>query len=474
MTSENNKQTLETKKIRSYCDSIARELNEFSSTYNVIVIITGAQSNSDALLEKQSEILELPHGQNFFNKLKTYLSSSTPHSGVVGIITENKKALLGLQSKERFTAIVNLDAAGLEEEAQIKEDVYALIANFISITEDIKNKNESLFSVHNEITAPKWTEVENATRNILADTFAGAIMQLNGNKTAFRNIAKRRAHDSFTRLQFYDATAYPFPTIMETAILAYEDVLASAHIKDNAFKIAINTAQEVRQSLEENAVLQWQSFIRPAREMAAADIPIQQILGAAVYTSDNVYNRTFAHMIAEIINCDPAPIIQFDGYNAFADLESQQRAHRIACLEILDFAMQESLGRDKPVIYIEIAEKNCQMLFEGKPCGWCAPAIFEVAKTLNADPNTTKERISEIFSEHTHMLQWDVIRIVHRNLLGMRAQGKEITFNTLIDILRQEDETRDAAISMKTLQNLLALKKAATPSQPFLWEDFID
>ena len=176
-------------------------------------------------------------------------------------------------------------------------------------------------------------------------------------------------------------------------------------------------------------------------------------------------------MMSETLKIAAAPIIDFSGYNAFADPESQNRAHKMACLETFEYAHLKSLVEQRAATFIDFAEQNCLLLLESKPCGWCAPALVAVAQELNRNKDADKEVLFEIFSNEINAINWSHIRKINKNLIDRRLNNKTNDFNIIIDMLRQEDETRDAALTIKTLKNLVAIKKAANPMQPFHWED---
>lgn len=474
MTSENNEQTISIKKARQHCDNIARQLNAHKSNYHIIFTITGAQSNEKAIVEKQSQILQLPHGQNLQNKLKRHLDANNAKSAVVGIITEEKKKMMGLLTQEHYTALVNLNTDSTEDHTILKTDIFGLIWQFISIIKDIESQNERLITKQNDVTSPKWNNLETARRQMLSDAFGASILQINELKTAIKHVAKHRAEESFEQLKSYDAKQYPFPAIMETTELVYQDLFHTRLAKESSFQTALNITEEIKHSIDENTALQWQTFIDPARDMAWAAVPVPQILGAAIYTSDNVYNRSLAQLISEILNSTPTPIIEFDGYNAFSDIDGQKRSHKLACFETFEFALKSGYADERASTFIDFAEQSCEMLLEAKPCGWCAPALFEVAKTLNTSADADKETLFNIFSNEINMMDWNIIRTLNKNLIERKSQDKECNLNSIIDILRQEEETRTAAITIKALQNLISIKKAASPSQPFIWEDIKD
>jgi hypothetical protein len=478
MTSENieathNKPHVELDAARKCRGKITTEFEEFDKQLTVIITLSGVQTNQDTLTEKQSNIINLPQGQELFNALKKHIESASPTSQVIGIISQQQKKLMGLKSASRYTALINIDVSQHPDTKSLENDIYAHIWKTLSIIDDIKNKNEALIITSGSLTTTKWNDLQTTSRNLFADIFAGSLTELKGQKGAIKNLTKKRCIACFQELQSYEARANPLPIMLETIQMVYDDVCGARREEKSNIKKALNITSEVIDTMDENVIRQWQSFIDAAHEMAWAGLSTAQILGTAIYTSDNVYNRTSAYMIAEILNTDPTPVIKFDGYNAFADLDIQQRSHKIACLETFEYAQSRQTFGTTPETYFQMAHQSCDMLLEGKPNGFCAPALILLGQTVKETPDITKEALSEMFAAQMSAMPWAVVRDLHKSITDLRKNNKCKGLNSIIEVLRLDDETRDAAILIKVLADIIAEKQAANPAQPVSWEDAI-
>ena len=242
--------------------------------------------------------------------------------------------------------------------------------------------------------------------------------------------------------------------MLETVQMIFEDISASPQGQKDPITNALSIVTETIETMDENTIPQWQNFIAAAQEMAWADLSTSQILGAAIYTSDNVYNRTSAYMIAEILNTDPAPIVQFEGYSAFADIDSQQRNHKVACRETFEYVQTRQMDGQNPDSYFKMAKQSCEMLLDGKPNGFCAPALVAAGQHIEKTPEITKEELSRIYSENINNISWSAIRDLHRSISELRKLNKCNGLNSIVEILRQDDEARDSAILIKQLADM--------------------
>lgn len=439
-------QSSDNKKAKTSRDQIASEFKTFDPELNFIYVICGTQKDDQALLDKQHEILSLPQGQDLFNALKKHLSENIPPSKIIGIVENTQKTMWGLKSTTTYSTIIAINAQELIQEKTLEENIYGLSWMALSTINDIRNNNLSSLSVSKEsIYTPKWNDNYKTSQNLFADVFAGSILELNGKKNAIKEITKRKTIACFEDLKGYDALLNPLPNMLETIQMIYEDI-TNASSSDNNLEVSLNIVSETIDTMDENSIAQWQAFIEPAREMAWAGLPVSQILGAAIYTSDNVYNRTSAYMIAEILNTDPAPIIEFDGYNAFAETETQQRNHKIACLETFEFIQTRQIEKQNPISYFNMAEQSCEMLSTGKPNGFCAPALIACGQKIEATPEISKKELSNIYTDHINALPWPTIRNLHRAITELRKNNRHKGLASIVEILSQDEDTRDAAI----------------------------
>ena len=439
----------------SCCNEIINDFHIFNKDIKIITVLTGLQNTSKTLLQKQNEILEFPEGQNLNNLLKAQLEHPEHKTKLIGIISEEKSKFFGLKTVTKYTALICVNAINCENKVTLTAELYRAIWKTYSIISDIKNEDDTLTLTKNGITTAKWNNEQIASRNMFADIFAGSLSELKGQKSALKTIAKQRCISCFDDLYRYDARTNPLPIMLENAQMAFEDVKNAAPASQNDIECALNIVTEIIETMDENTIRQWQNFISLAQEMAWAGISTSQILGAAIYTSDNVYNRTSAHMIAETLNTNPAPIIEFQGYNAFSDPDSQQRNHKLACLETFEYAYSECSIHEDKNIFTKLAEQACELLLDAKPNGFCAPALIALAQEIENDPDHSKETLSKRFSEQINALPWDAIRELNRDLITLRKGNRLKGLASIIDVLRQNEDTRDSALLIKQLADQL-------------------
>jgi len=440
MTSTNNQQAIDLK-------VAIKELNDHAPNITFLIVCERSDAQDLNALNMQSTILRTAHGDDLFNALKKHTQSNASNSALIGVTSHQQKSIFSLKPKLHWTALIYLNAK--DKPAENLQSIYALGWRAINLIKNTKAHDEHIINIP-----------QTPTENMLADAFAGTILELKGNKGALKTLAKIRSRESF-ETSAQNETKNPFPILYETSQMVIEDLRAHyAESRDTDINAGLAIIEETRQTIDDNLPRQWDAFIEPAREMAHAGISIPQILGAAIYTSDNVYNRANARTIAELLNTDPAPIIDFNGYNAFADTDSQHRSHKLACLETHEY-IQSQTNQPHPIepsaaadIYFQTAQQMTDLLLQGKPSGWCAPALIILGKTIKETPDISKQLAAEIFSMEINAIAWDDIRKINLSLNALKSKQDEITISDLIELLRQDETTRETAILIKELSQI--------------------
>ncbi|MFK7838779.1 MAG: hypothetical protein AB8B83_00475 [Bdellovibrionales bacterium] len=436
------------------CDEVSEEFAEYFHTLDLIIMIAGIANTDTQLMNIQEELLALPSGHKLNNIIKVKLKNERCPTTLVGVIKTKEIKMMGLSSQIFHTAALIININHYSDAKSLKTDLYSLIWKILSLIDDETNNREEFILRNDDIFSANWNEDQQASRNMLADIFTGSLHETKAQKGFLKNIAKERTMACFENLIHYDAKSNPFPVMMETTQMIIKD-FESTMRNDNHIEKSLKIVSEVIETMDENTIRYWQSFIQNVQEMAWGKVPIAHIIGAAIYASDNAYNKTYAHMLADILNVDPPVGVTYEGYNAFADQDAQIRQHKLSCLESLEYLQEEFGDETNPEPFFKAAQYSCHSLIKGKPSGFCAPALIAVAKQITNDPKTSKETQSKIFSAEIKSLPWLAIRQTHREIIAVKKAQKDVNLKTLIDILRREEETREAALLIKELYDLI-------------------
>jgi len=444
------------------CEAIKKHITSLTKNQDFIIIIAGAQSDAEALEAKRDRILALPLGQDIYNSVKTFLKKEEHTKAAGNLICCLKKAqntILGIPLKQNHVNIITLNTSFYTNQQDIKIELYSMLWKCLELQKQHKKQtaDNSAKSDKNEpiLLKPNFSDTQNIYLNMIGDAFCAALHEKEGNTNFITKLAQKRCLDSLEKPWKHNGRMQPYPIIYETTKLVYEDMHRIFDSKANIVDASIKIAEEVEASIQdENKILQWNAFIEPAQEIAYFDTDISRILGEAIYGSDVAYNRATAQIISTILKIDPMLKLEFEGYNPFSDTETQALRHKKECYQIFDFLQTKQGSIQTPSDYFDTAINNCELLLNGAPAGWCAPALIQLGEIVANEPRAKSEELYDIFKEKINELEWHLIRNLHRDLIFIKKKKKKISIDTIIDLLRQDDKTRDYAASIKILKSL--------------------
>ena len=162
------------------------------------------------------------------------------------------------------------------------------------------------------------------------------------------------------------------------------------------------------------------------------------ILSAAIYSSDSPYIRSSAHICSESLNTTPVPLKNTDIYNPFADEESIERIHLRTCRMIFLQTLEKVDKKDQPELFFEKAREQTRKLLAGNPLGWCAPALVETEnayRLFKETPNAEEEMINDAFHGACARIKWRDLQTLNRKITNLRRQGNEITAEDILSIM---------------------------------------
>ena len=276
---------------------------------------------------------------------------------------------------------------------------------------------------------------------MLGDAFCAVILEITGHKNAIRDLARKRSLMALQPVRGYNAEEYPYP-ITADAVQVVFDELGDIISKTKPVTHAIEIAQEIDITYDDNSIRQWGAFATAAQEMAWLDFDKNKILGTSIYTSEDPYVRSTAYLVAEALNLKPAPLTDLGSYNPFTDQEVNERLHNRKCEESFeDIIAKMALDYDEHLFLSEIRRQN-QRLMEGYPIGWCAYALLQASEVFqNANPENQHptELAANKFHETYRALGWESLRAICHKVMTSRRQGLEISPAVIIEFCEKEE-----------------------------------
>jgi hypothetical protein len=208
---------------------------------------------------------------------------------------------------------------------------------------------------------------------------------------------------------------------------------------------ALQAAHELGKTFDDILLRQWLGFSQPAQDMAWRGFEKDEILSAAINTSQNTYVRAAGYLISEVTAIPPASIFDInESYSPFADDRFNERLHQKLVDKIFEDVIAEGLKRNSSDPFFETAERQNQELTEGRVVGWCAAALqaaargFDTALVNGTPPAVAARREFETEKEKT---AWDGLKQLGKAITKQTRSGQPVTMSALTDMMKDDSST---------------------------------
>ena len=451
----------ENPKVEKIIQTIQYAVSQEFSDFDTVTICYRNDDIETALKESKLKIPSRRAAAEIFNKIDSIKNAPERPIHFIGIARNNEKNILPFLSRESSLAgfIIDADADAYESETHTAEDFHAALWHALKLHDNLNKDEKDTFSFENGIYHQKISDFKQARHNMLADAFAGFALQLTGNEDMLQHLAEHRCHMTMGQYPGYDSCMYPYPIALDASFLVYEDMKNKPGKADGPLSHAYDMSIELDHTCNDQIITQWQSFAENAQKMAWSNAETKHILGAAIYSCENAYDRSTGYLVSDILNIDPVPLTHFNGLNPFADNELQERNHIRAQKENFKKIYNHQLSyEDKNArnIFFQAAFSQCQTLLFGNPIGWSAPALVKTGLLYEdcRDDEDLEEKLSEIYFETNETVKWAHIRKIHDTLIELRRTGRTVTIDTLIRLLEEIPDIGDAPACIKKLRQI--------------------
>lgn len=416
-------------------NTLRREFNDEFPDTTLIFIMHRTGQREEALQKRQEEIFEHPAGHILWPQLKIAARDHDSHSsGLAGFSRTDRNRYFNLVKKEVFLAVffVNTDNTENREDSAFanRHLGYGLIWHALSMRTSWKKKHPDIKN-HEGVLSMPLSRAERLRRQMMADCFAAMMLETKGEKGAISRLLKWRCELSLLPAVRYRPEDFPFPVALDATHLVYKDLKDAAPTGTGAAAHCFFMAQEIGQTYDDLSLKQWGAFCRAAQEMAWAGHNRSDILGAAVYTSDDAYIRSAAYIVAETLNTDPVPPRHNDFYNPFAEDEVNERLHMRRCRNVLDAITDKIEEKKDPSLFIKEAQRLNIAFLEGEPSGWCSLPLLAAYGAYNSasgtGENSPLDNAAGAFHGTLAQTGWPKTRKLHRLIVNARRSGEKIT-----------------------------------------------
>ena len=203
---------------------------------------------------------------------------------------------------------------------------------------------------------------------IIELTTAALMAALNDDRAAIRKAAVGRSRDSLQALPHRHPEYYPYIIAMEAVEAAYKMLAAKNISKKKMIEAVMQTAEEIGKTFDMNTLRQWLAFSQPAQDMAWRGYKPEEILSAAINTSEDTYVRAIGYMVSEIAEIKPSSILTIrENYSPFADESFNEKLHEKTINRIFEDVIAKGMKLNSArQIYSAQESKTLDLIFTGK------------------------------------------------------------------------------------------------------------
>lgn len=433
------------------CNVIRREIEEEFKNLTILFIPHRPGERLKSLTDKANNILGKSYGQKIYDFILLNNIIDNDKTAFMGLIP-NESFLKRLFGRKHYTAVFFINSAEFMADDNVRHSVYHLawyalslylkqISRQAALPQSLsKNKDIKL------ITTERGS-LNRARNSLMADIFGAILMENSGHKGFIEYLGKKRSQDTMSKRLGYLAEHFPYPIAYEACRLLFEDIKSTLKEKPKPLHQALELAQEIDETYDDEAIQQWKSFSLPAQEMAWNDYEVSIILGQAIYTSDDTNVRALAYQIAELVDVEPSSNFSSVEYNPFANKEIARRQHESQCEDIFGRLVSIAALQNEVFLMRQEANKQNERLAEGKISGWCAMALEAAADafeaTHNDDALQPSEMAAQAYYKAQRILSYTQIEKLGLTALYLKRTGKKLPLDQFADYLPKDNDMQE-------------------------------
>lgn len=447
--------TLRIDSVENACSLVARQIQDVYADLTMHFIVHSRGQLNERVALSEHEVIRHPAGDTARAILRKI--PKTDYSSFLGMAVAHQKTMLGLSSRDHILALFNINTDIYSDIREVRTHLYHLAWHAIDLM-DIRKRPEYRRKFRSGPMIPKRSPMNLSKANLQADVFAGVMAGLHGDGDAIEALARLRGEQSLTQLSEQRAEDYPFIISLEASVFAYSELERNKIARSKYIETARQISLEVGYTFDEASIKQWWAYSEPAQDMAWRGYKPEEILGAAVFSSENPYVRATAYLVSEVTGIEPLSPTEggAESYNPFANQEKNKLLHRELMESTFRQAMTLGLEEESSRALRNAANAQNESLTEGRILGWCASALqaaaaaFERAMDMGESPMQAA-RLE--FDGAKAKIDWDTIKALGDAIVSQRRQGYTVTMGHIAEICNENPAFAPVLGSLKVTMN---------------------
>jgi hypothetical protein len=432
------------------CEMITRQIRDSYRQLTINFVVHHDGQVSEALSLAAQDMLSHPAAETALHIIRK--KRQTQESALLGTAVAKEQILFGLASRETALALCTLNIDDFDNLKEARRYAYHLAWHAIDAFE-FHNTPATREDGNSRVVVRKRNALAIAAANLRADAFSAIMCSLQDDYEAIRKLAALRGMAAISRRSGHTPEYYPFAIAMEAAEFAAQQLRKKNLPRKKLVTSALQSARAIGKTFDDVLLRQWLGFSQPAQDMAWRGFEKDEILSAAINTSQNTYVRAAGYLISEITGIPPASILEInESYSPFADDRFNEKLHQKLVEKTFEDVIAEGLKRNSSDPFFETAERQNQELTEGRVVGWCASALHSAARGFDqalVSGNSPAAAARREFESEKEKTTWETLKDLGKNIIRNTRNGQPMTLSSVEELARN---TAAAAAISRSIQ----------------------
>ena len=424
--------SLQMESVAHMCRLVSRQVKESFRNLDIHFIVHHEGQRREALAIAAQEIAGHPAAETALHLLSRLRKSE--ESSVLGTAVAHRRLFFGLASRDSVLSLCTVNLDQFEALQNARRAAWHLAWHAIDAMQfQAAPANRS--GRESEIIVRRRNALEMANANMRADAFAAAISTLHGDENAVDRVAIIRGLNSLKTQSFHSPEFFPFVLAKEATDCAVQQAVRHSPSKRQMIPVALKIASNIGRTIDASGLRQWLAFSEPAQDMAWRGFTREEILGAAINTSEDTYVRATGYLIAEITGIRPHSIMSVrDRYSPFADETFNKQLHGKAIQTVFDDVIAQGLQQHSAEPFTRVANMQNELLTEGQTIGWCAAALQAAGRAYQSALDAGSEPVASArreFEGGNKAMGWDTLCDLGKKIVKQCRSGQMVTMSGL-------------------------------------------
>lgn len=440
--------------IKEHCASLAKDVALAYPGLSLYFLFHRRGKLRESIALAEHDVVAHPAGSAARAILKR--NHQNDKSSFLGLAVRQESKWFGFQKIDHLLGLVNINQDDFKTEKELTLSVYHHIWHAIDLY-NIRLNPAHRNRFRSGPIIPKRSDMNLSKANLQADAFSAILGSIKGETDCLDFISANRGKNTLLPITDIKAENYPSIIAMDACRVAIDDLPKYQREEENIIKLAHKVSIDIGHTFDSSSIQQWWDFSIPAQDMAWRGYEQQDILSAAVHTSNSPFVRSIGYLIQEVTGIEPSLTTAIENnYNAFVDPDVNMKLHRELVDTIFEEAIFQGEEEQSSRALLNAANKQNEGLTEGRFLGWCANALQDAAKAferalLNGASPTQAARMQ--FEGNREEPSWDTLKDLGDSIIDQRRQGFAVTMGHIAEICHNNDAFAPVLGAIKMTMN---------------------